>query len=67
MRPGQIAVISGFTEETIASRLLEVGFVPGSSVRYNFTAPAGDPICVSVSGYDLAIRVSEASTITIIS
>jgi ferrous iron transport protein A len=67
MRPGQVAVISGFTEESIASRLLEMGFIPGSSVRFNFTAPPGDPICVSVSGYDLAIRISEAATITIIS
>jgi ferrous iron transport protein A len=66
MRPGEVAVISGFTEESMAAKLLEMGFLPGSSVRFNYTAPLGDPICVSVSGYDLAIRVREASTITII-
>jgi ferrous iron transport protein A len=66
MKPGQIAVISGFTEDSLAAKLLEMGFLPGSSVRFNFSAPPGDPICVSVSGYDLAIRISEASTITII-
>jgi ferrous iron transport protein A len=66
MKPGQVAMISGFTEESVASKLLEMGFLPGSTVRYNFSAPPGDPICVSVSGYDLAIRVREASTITII-
>jgi len=66
MKPGEVAVIAGFTEESIAARLLEMGFLPGSSVRFNYTAPLGDPICVSVSGYDLAIRINEASTITII-
>lgn len=66
MKPGQVAVISGFTEESISAKLLEMGFLPGSSVRFNFSAPPGDPICVSVSGYDLAIRIQEASTITII-
>jgi len=66
MKPGQVAVISGFTEESIAAKLLEMGFLPGSSVRFNFSAPPGDPICVSVSGYDLAIRIKEASTISII-
>lgn len=66
LKPGEVAVISGFTEASIASKLLEMGFLPGSSVRFNYTAPLGDPICVSVSGYDLAIRVNEASTITVI-
>ena len=66
MKPGEVAVISGFTEEPLAAKLLEMGFLPGSSVRFNYKAPLGDPICVSVSGYDLAIRVREASTISII-
>jgi len=66
MKPGEVAVISGFTEEELASKLLEMGFLPGSTVIYNFTAPAGDPICVSVAGYDLTLRIREASTITVI-
>lgn len=66
MVSGETAVISGFTEEEISVKLLEMGFLPGTAVRFNFTAPLGDPICVSVSGLDLSLRISEASTIIIL-
>lgn len=66
MVPGETAVISGFTEDEISVKLLEMGFLPGTAVRFNFTAPLGDPVCVSVSGLDLSLRISEASTITIL-
>ncbi len=64
--PGETAVISGFTDDEISVKLLEMGFLPGTAVRFNFTAPFGDPVCVSVSGLDLSLRISEASTITIL-
>lgn len=66
MVPGETAVISGFTDEEISVKLLEMGFLPGTAVRFNFKAPLGDPICVSVTGLDLSLRISEASTITIL-
>lgn len=66
MVPGETAVISGFSDEEISVKLLEMGFLPGTAVRFNFTAPLGDPVCVSVSGLDLSLRISEASTITIL-
>ncbi|MBS1486113.1 MAG: ferrous iron transport protein A [Bacteroidetes bacterium] len=66
MAPGETAVISGFTDELISVKLLEMGFLPGTAVRFNFKAPLGDPICVSVSGYDLSLRLEEASTISIV-
>ena len=65
MRPGELGVISGFTDEVISIKLLEMGCLPGSTVRFNFTAPFGDPICISISGYELSLRLAEASTITI--
>ena len=66
MVPGETAVISGFSDDEISVKLLEMGFLPGSVVRFNFTAPLGDPVCVSVSGLDLSLRISEASTISIL-
>jgi len=59
-------VIAGFTDDELSVKLLEMGFLPGSSIRFNFTAPFGDPICVSVAGFDLSLRLEEASTISII-
>jgi ferrous iron transport protein A len=66
MKTGETAVISGFTDERLSVKLLEMGFLPGTAVRFNFTAPFGDPVCVSVSGYDLSLRLDEASTIVIL-
>jgi len=66
MLPGEVAVITGFTDDEISTKLLEMGFLPGSSVIFNFSAPLGDPICVSVSGFDLSLRIAEASTISIL-
>ncbi len=66
MAKGETAIISGFTDEQLSVKLLEMGFLPGTAVRFNFTAPLGDPICVSVSGYDLSLRLEEASTISIL-
>jgi ferrous iron transport protein A len=66
MIPGETAVISGFSDDEISVKLLEMGFLPGTVIRFNFTAPLGDPVCVSVSGLDLSLRISEASSITIL-
>ena len=66
MEAAESAVISGFTDELLANKLLEMGFLPGIAIRFNFKAPLGDPVCVTVSGYDLSLRVEEARAITIL-
>ncbi|MCZ8216476.1 MAG: FeoA family protein [Cyclobacteriaceae bacterium] len=49
----------------ISAKLMEMGCLPGAPVRFNFTAPFGDPVCISVLGYELSLRLEEASTISI--
>ena len=66
MKPGETAVISGFTDERLSMKLLEMGFLPGTVIMLNFTAPFGDPVCVSISGVDLSLRLEEADTILIL-
>ena len=66
MKPGEVAIISGFTDEPLSIKLLEMGCLPGAAVRFNFTAPLGDPVCISVLGYELSLRLEEAATITIL-
>jgi ferrous iron transport protein A len=66
MEPGETAVVAGFINDELANKLLEMGFLPGSVVKYNFKAPLGDPICVSISGYDLTIRLEEAAMISVL-
>jgi ferrous iron transport protein A len=66
MKPGESAVISGFTDEQLSIKLLEMGFLPGTAIRFNFSAPFGDPVCVNLSGMDISLRLDEASTISIL-
>lgn len=66
MRPGEVAVVSGFTDENLGVKLMEMGCLPGSAIQFNFTAPFGDPVCVSVSGYELSLRLEEAAAISIL-
>jgi ferrous iron transport protein A len=67
MRPGEEAIIAGFTDDFLSAKLMEMGCLPGAPVRFNFTAPLGDPVCISVLGYELSLRLEEAATITILS
>lgn len=66
MIPGETGIISGFLDDHLSSKLLEMGFLPGTAIRFNFKAPFGDPICVTVSGFDLSLRIDEASMISIL-
>lgn len=52
-------------ETAVAKRLMEMGVIPGVSVTVIKTAPFGDPIEVSVRGYHLAMRKSEAEAIEV--
>ena len=50
---------------SITRRLMEMGVVPGVSVRVVKLAPFGDPIEIRVRSYNLALRRSEAQSIEI--
>ncbi|MCD9016178.1 FeoA family protein [Parachryseolinea silvisoli] len=66
MKPGEVGVVSGFTDDHLSVKLMEMGCLPGAPVRFNFSAPLGDPICISVAGYELSLRLEEAATISIL-
>lgn len=59
-------VVSIEENGAISKRLMEMGVVPGVSVRVIKTAPFGSPLEIRVRGYNLALRRSEAETIEII-
>jgi ferrous iron transport protein A len=60
---GKIVKVTG--EDQISSRLLEMGLTPGASVQLLGTAPLGDPVELSIRGYRLSIRRSEAARVEI--
>ena len=61
---GRVVRVTG--EGRIIRRLLEMGVIPGVAVRVVKTAPFGDPIEVKVRGYSLAMRKSEADSISVV-
>lgn len=62
--PARVLAVRG--ESSVARRLMEMGVVPGAPVRVIKAAPLGDPLEVRVRNYHLALRRSEASTITVV-
>src|SRR4051794_10981296 len=50
----------------VARRLMEMGVVPGAPVRVVKAAPLGDPLEVRVRNYHLALRRSEAQSISVV-
>ena len=46
-------------------RLLDMGLIPRTRVKMQKTAPMGDPIEISVRGYELTLRKADARLITL--
>jgi len=65
MKKGQKGIIDSFTDFELSLKLLEMGCVPGESIEVIRIAPLGDPMAISVSGYILGLRKSEAQTVRV--
>lgn len=61
---GIIKIVEG--ERRIRRRLFDMGITPGTSVYLRKKAPLGDPIEVTVRGYELTLRKNEAELVTMI-
>jgi Fe2+ transport system protein FeoA len=62
---GKKATIRSFESEDLFIKLMEMGCVPGEIVKVEQVAPLGDPISISVAGYNLSLRLSEAEEILV--
>lgn len=58
-------VIAVDTSGSGGLRLMEMGLIPGASVRVVKSAPLGDPIQILVGNYHLALRRQEARGIQV--
>lgn len=65
LKVGEFGVIKSFTDEFISLKVLDMGCLPGMTVKLLHIALFGDPICIQVQGNILALRQAEASTIVI--
>ena len=48
----------------IHRRLFDMGVTPGAEVYLRKRAPLGDPLEVTIRGYELTLRISEAEVVT---
>ena len=60
---GLIKKVEG--EGRLRRRLFDMGVTPGATVYLRKKAPLGDPIEVTIRGYELTLRKSEAQLVVL--
>lgn len=66
MRPGESAKIVEINAQgALKRRLMDMGLTRGSLVTFRKVAPLGDPIELTVRGYELSIRKNEAEYVVV--
>ena len=66
MKSGQKGVVDHFSgNDSEQYRLMEMGLLVGTEVRFVRRAPLGGPIEVEIRGFHLSLRVQEAEQIGI--
>lgn len=65
LKKGEQGIVESFSDEEFSAKLMEMGFLPGETVQVDLVAPLGDPVAVTVAGYQISLRKSEAACIII--
>ncbi|MEJ6735128.1 MAG: FeoA family protein [Flavobacteriales bacterium] len=65
LKQGEEGIIDSFSDTEMSLKLMEMGCLPGEKVSIERTAPLGDPIAISISGYLLSVRKDEADTVLV--
>jgi len=66
LAPGDAAIVCCVRPgEPARRRLMEMGFVSGTSLKFVRRAPLGDPLQVEVRGYQISLRLAEARGILV--
>ena len=60
---GKIKSVSG--EGKIRRRLFDMGVTPGAELIMRKKAPLGDPIEITIRGYELTLRKTEAACVEV--
>ena len=60
---GNITKVNG--EGRLRRRLFDMGITPGAKVELKKKAPLGDPLEISLRGYELTLRKSEANLVVL--
>ncbi len=63
LKKGEKAIIKDFDIDAMPLKLLEMGCLPGNTVKLLQIAPFGDPLYLDINGSHLAIRIETAKQI----
>lgn len=67
LKPGETAKIAKLAGAgAVKRRIMDMGLTKGTEVKVTKVAPLGDPIELTVRGYELSIRKDEAATIEVV-
>lgn len=66
VRIGESAIIKKLHGEgAVKRRIMDMGITKGVEVKVRKVAPLGDPIEITVRGYELSLRKADAETIEV--
>ena len=60
-----VTVVKLHGEGAVKRRIMDMGITRGVSVRVRKVAPLGDPVEVTVRGYELSLRKADAEMIEV--
>ena len=66
LKPGQSAVVKPLTGEgAVKRRIMDMGLTKGTEILVRKVAPLGDPLELTVRGYELSVRKADAEMIEV--
>jgi ferrous iron transport protein A len=65
LKPGETATVHHINDADIGQKLMEMGCLPGCSVRLSNVAPLGCPLCLQIDHSLLTIRREAAAQVVI--
>ena len=61
-----VTVVKLHGEGAVKRRIMDMGLTKGTEVYIRKVAPLGDPVEVTVRGYELSLRKSEAESVLVL-
>lgn len=66
LKPGELGKVVSIGEKgQMRRRIMDMGVTPGAEIKVVKIAPLGDPIEVTIRGYELSLRKEEAKQIIV--
>ena len=66
MKPGDsVKIVKVHGEGAIKRRIMDMGLTKGTALSIRKVAPLGDPLEVTVRGYELSIRKADAEMVEV--